>query len=122
MYLYVELWNVTQKWMDLSKEERRSFLSQVNNGIKELTNAGVENVGWAMNDEHTPHRSDYRYMAVWKMPSRDYVEKLEKAVSDSGWYDCFSQANSRGEIIPLNQALEFLINLEANATGINEGG
>ncbi|WP_432264601.1 DUF6616 family protein, partial [Autumnicola lenta] len=25
MYLYVELWNVTQKWMDLSKEERRSF-------------------------------------------------------------------------------------------------
>ena len=122
MYLYIELWNVTQKWMDLSKEERRSYLSKVRTGMKELTDAGVENVGWAMNDEHTPHRSDYYYMAVWKMPSREYAEKLEKAVSDAGWHDYFSQVNSRGEIVPLDQTMEKLVDLKSSATGIKEGG
>lgn len=33
MYLYVELWNVTQKWMDLSKQEREDFFNKVGPGI-----------------------------------------------------------------------------------------
>lgn len=118
MYLYVEEWNVTKKWMDLSKEDRRAYFDKVGSGINELMEAGVENVGWALNDEHTPYRSDYRYMAVWKMPSKDYVEKLEKAVADAGWHDYFSQVNSRGKILPLNEAIDFLINLEKNSTSI----
>ena len=118
MYLYVELWNVTQKWMDLSKEDRRAYFDKVGGGIKELMGAGVENVGWAMNDEHTPYRSDYRYMAVWKMPSIDYVEKLERAVADAGWHDYFSQVNARGQIIPLTTAIDKLINLKADSTSI----
>lgn len=118
MYLYIEMWNVTQKWMDLSKEDRRAYFDQVENGMKELMEAGVENLGWAMNDEHTPYRSDYRYMAVWKMPSLEYVEKLEKAVAGAGWHDYFSQANTRGEIIPLPKAIDNLINLEEHSTSL----
>lgn len=120
MYLYVELWNVTQKWMDLSKEERRRFFDEAGVGITELLNAGVEVTGWAMNDEHTPYRSDYRYMAVWKMPSLDLVEKLEKAVAGSGWHDYFSQVNARGQIMPLDKAIDNLINLEKHSTSIIE--
>lgn len=120
MYLYIELWNVTQEWMDLSKEERRDFLDKVGAEIKDLMDEGIENLGWGMNDEHTPYRSDYRYMAVWKMPSLEYVEKLEKAVEDSGWHDYFSQANARGEVIPLPEAMENLVNLESHSTSILE--
>ena len=120
MYLYVETWNVTQKWMDLSKEDRRAFLDKVNEGIKELMGAGVENVGWAMNDEHTPYRNDYRYTSVWKMPSIEMVEEFEKAVADSGWHDYFSQANSRGQILPMATAIDTLVNLEDNSTSLLE--
>ena len=118
MYLYVEQWNVTQKWMDLSKEDRRAYFKKLDTGIKDLVKEGVENVGWAMNDEHTPYRSDYRYMAVWKMPSKDHVERLEKAVADSGWHNYFSQANSRGEIIPMDTAIGNLIDLKADSTSL----
>lgn len=118
MYLYVELWNVTQKWMDLSKEERADFFNKAGAGIEKLMGAGVEVTGWAMNDEHTPYRSDYRYMAVWKIPSLELVEKLEQEVAKSGWHDYFSQVNARGQIIPLNTAIENLINLEKQSTSI----
>lgn len=120
MYLYVELWNVTQKWMDLSKDERTNFFDKAGGAIKELMEAGVEVTGWAMNDEHTPYRSDYRYMAVWKVPSLDLVEKLEKSVADSGWHDYFSQVNARGKIIPLDEAIGNLINLEKQSTSLTE--
>lgn len=118
MYLYVEMWNVTQDWMDLSKEERRDFFQKAETSIKELMNSGVENLGWFMNDEHTPERSDYRYGAVWKLPSLEQVEKLEDAVQKSGWYKYFSQANSRGKILPLQEAIDTLVNLEKHSTSI----
>ncbi len=118
MYLYVELWNVTQEWMDLSKEERSDFFDKAGSGIQEMLNNGVELTGWAMNDEHTPYRSDYRYMAVWKLASLEAVEELERAVADSGWHKYFSQVNARGQIIPMNEAIGNLINLDKESTGL----
>lgn len=120
MYLYVELWNVTEKWMDLSKEERRRFMDEVDQGITQMSRSGIENLGWGMNDEHTPYRSDYRYMALWKMPSLEAVETFEKEIANAGWHDYFSQVNSRGKLMPLNEALDFLVNLDKNATSILE--
>ena len=118
MYLYVELWNVTPQWMKLSKEERAAFFDKAGPGIQELMRHGVENIGWAMNDEHTPHRSDYRYMAVWRMTSPENVKMLEDSLHNSGWYDYFSQVNARGKIMPLPEALDFLTNLEDNSTSL----
>tara|TARA_R100001369_G_scaffold29172_1_gene52397 strand:+ start:88603 stop:88824 length:222 start_codon:yes stop_codon:yes gene_type:complete len=73
-----------------------------------------------MNDEHTPYRSDYRYMAVWKIPSLDLVEKLEKSVADSCWHDYFSKLNAKGKLIPLNEAIGNLINLEKQSTTLTD--
>ena len=98
MYLYVELWNVTQKWMDLSKEDRADFFNKAGAGIEQLMNAGVEVTGWAMNDEHTSYRSDYRYMAAWKMTYINLVENLARPVADLSWHDYFSQVNASGNI------------------------
>lgn len=120
MYLYVEEWNVTQSWMDLSKQERADFFKKIQPGITEMLQNGIENVGWAMNDEHTPYRGDYRYMAVWKMPSLEAVKQLEDAVEEMGWHKYFSQVNSRGKIMPLPEAIDFLINLEEHSTSLTE--
>lgn len=118
MYLYVELWNVTQDWMDLSKDERRDFFEKAKSRMQGLLEAGVENIGWAMNDEHTPYRSDYRYIAVWKIPSEEYIKKLESAVEEAGWHKYFSQQNSRGKIMTVPAAMDFLVNLEENSTSL----
>lgn len=116
MYVYVELWNVTAKWMQLSKQKREDFFNEIGPGIQKLMEQGVEVVGWAKNDEHTPYRSDYQYIAVWKMPTLQLVETLEQAVADSGWHKYFTQVNARGQEIPLNHAIEDLINLKAQST------
>ncbi|MGB7843630.1 MAG: DUF6616 family protein [Salinimicrobium sp.] len=120
MYLYVEQWNVTQKWMDLSKEDRRDYMNKVKDAIKDMESAGLENLGWGLNDEHTPYRSSYRYMAVWKIPDLEMVKKFEKGIEEAHWHDYFNQVNSRGKIVPLNDAIDFLINLEEHSTSILE--
>ena len=118
MYLYVEQWNVTKDWMDLSKEDRRAYMNKVNESINQMSQAGIENLGWALNDEHTPYRSDYRYIALWKLPNKEAVEKFESGIEAAGWHKYFSQVNSRGKLLPLNEAIDLLVNLEKNTTSI----
>lgn len=116
MYLYIEMWNVTREWLKLSVEERREVFNNMEGRIKEMKNLGVKNLGWARNDEHTPYRSDYRYMTVWKMPSIKEAEMLEENLNRAGWYKYFSQVNSRGEIVAGEKVVDFLINLEETST------
>ncbi|CAL68180.1 DUF6616 family protein [Christiangramia forsetii] len=119
MYLYIEMWNVTTKWMKLDRNERRKLMDDMHGRIKNMRASGVENLGWARNDEHTPYRSDYRYMTVWKMPSKAEVEALESNLKKVGWYDYFSQANSRGEMILQEDAIDFLVDIEENSTSMS---
>ncbi len=108
-HIYVELWNPKQAWLDLSTEQRQVFFSKVGGEIQKLTQEGIEVLGFAVNDEETPYRSDHKYIAVWKMPSKKHVEMLEKSVSEAGWYDYFEQVNARGELIPPPAALEDMV-------------
>ena len=118
MYLYIEMWNVTTKWMKLGHEERRKLMDEMHGRIETMKSNGVENLGWARNDEHTPYRSDYRYMTVWKMPSKEAVEMLETNLEKVGWYDYFSQANSRGELITEKNAIDFLVDIKESSTSL----
>lgn len=119
MYLYIEMWNVTTRWMELDHDERRKLMNKMHERISDMKTSGVENLGWARNDEHTPYRSDYRYMTVWKMPSKHDVEILESNLKKVGWYDYFSQANSRGEIISQEDAINFLVDIEETSTSLS---
>lgn len=118
MYLYIEMWNVTNDWMDLDHDGRKEIMDKMNQRTQEMSSKGVENLGWARNDEHTPYRSDYRYMTVWKMPSIEEVKVLEDNLKKVGWYDYFSQANARGEIISQNEAVDFLVGIEKSSTSM----
>lgn len=118
MYLYIEMWNVTTRWMKLDHEERKKLMDDMRKRIKDMKASGVENLGWSRNDEFTPYRSDYRYMTVWKMPSIKEVELLESNLKNAGWYSYFDQANSRGKLINQDEAIDFLVDIEANSSSM----
>jgi len=112
MYLYVELWKPREAWIALSIQERSSYMSQLGPAIGELTKAGVELIGWSLNDSETPYGADYRYIAVWRMPNRDAVKQFEQVVEQSGWHRYFEQVNARGELVSPDPVIANMIRLE----------
>ncbi len=62
--------------------------------------AGAEILGCAINDNDSSERIDYRYMAVWKIPSKSFSEQLESSTKKIGFLDYFEQANFSGQLIP----------------------
>lgn len=113
MHLYVELWNARPEWLALSIDERENYISKVGPGIKKLNEAGVELVGFALNDPDTPHRSDHRYLAVWKMPDGEsQVNLLEETLEEAGWHEYFEQVNARGALVDPSVALRDMVQLE----------
>lgn len=111
MHLYIELWNAKDAWLDLSEAERRKYVEQVGPGIGQLQEAGVELIGFARNDEETPHRAGYRYLAAWTMPGREQVELLEGILEEAGWHQYFEQVNARGELVEPQVVLGDMISL-----------
>ena len=109
MHLYVELWNVRPQWLELSTEERKQYLDKAGSQIKKLTDTGVEIVGFAINDADTPHRSNYQYMAVWKMLGLEQVALLERSLEQAGWHAYFEQVNARGTLVPPSEALADMV-------------
>ena len=63
MYLYAELGNARPAWLAFSAEERQQYFDE----------------------DSTPHRAGYRYLAVWKRPGPEQVEMLERSVAPAGW-------------------------------------
>lgn len=111
MYIYVELWKAKPEWLELSKEAREEYMSQLGPAMEEMAKAGIEIIGWALNDEDTPHRGDYSYIAVWKMPTKEFVLKLEENVEAAEWHKYFEQINARGVIDTPETVIGDMINL-----------
>jgi hypothetical protein len=112
MYLYVELWKPREAWMALPIQERSSYMSQLGPALGELTKAGVELIGWSLNDSETPYGADYRYLAVWRMPNQETVKQFEKVVEQSGWHRYFEQVNARGELVSPDLVIANMIGLK----------
>ncbi len=86
-------------------------MSQLGPIIEGLAKAGVEIVGWGVNDPETPYRGDYRYLAVWKIPDRELVQQFEETVEQGGWHKYFEQINVRGEILTPGTVIGNMISL-----------
>lgn len=43
---------------------------------------------------------DYQFMAVWKLPNKEFSDELEKAAKEAGFLDYFDQVNFSGNLIP----------------------
>ena len=84
MYLYVELWKPRAAWRSLGATERRQFVDGIGPAIGQLTGAGIELLGFAVNDDDTEYRADYPWIAVWRMPTKALAVTLERAVIEAG--------------------------------------
>lgn len=112
MHLYTELWNARPEWLALSEDERKDYIAQVGPGIQKLKEAGIELIGFALNDSDTPYRTNYRYLALWKMPEgKSQARLLEGILEDAGWHNYFEQVNARGELVDPQVALEDMVQL-----------
>ena len=102
MYLYAELWKARPAWLELSKEERRSWFEKLLASLQEQLEAGVEPLGFAANDKDTPLSAGYDFIGLWKMPSKQAAEQFESFVERAGWHDYFEQVNARGQIMDID--------------------
>lgn len=109
MVLYVELWKSKPAWRALDRASREQFVAGLGPAIAELTSAGVELIGFAANDADAPHRADYDWMALWRMPTQDLARVFEDAVESSGFHDWFEQVNARGVLIAPEAALADMV-------------
>jgi hypothetical protein len=109
MILYVELWKSKPAWRALDRAAREQFVAGLGPAIAELTGAGVELLGFACNDGDTPHRADYEWMALWRIPTAELARVFEEAVERSGFHDLFEQVNARGPLVAPEVALTDMV-------------
>lgn len=113
-YILTEIWNARPPWLALSREERRRFFDEkVHPYIGKMLEGGAEFLGCAINDNTGSERIDYRYMAVWKLPDKDFSDQLEAGAKAIGFLDYFDQVNFSGSIIPPPVMNDDMISLES---------
>jgi hypothetical protein len=102
MHLYVELWKFRPAWLELSKEERKSWFEKLLGSLEAQLEAGVEPLGLARNDEDTPLSAGFDFVAVWKMPNQEIARQFENFVEAAGWHNYFEQVNVRGPMMGID--------------------
>lgn len=110
-YLYIQLWKVRTEWLALSEQERLDFVYQIGLVIKELLSQEANLVGFSLNDFSTPHRMDYRYIAVWKLETETMVQRIDEAFEEAGWGEFFDFVNARGSSVPPQDLLRHMVKL-----------
>ena len=111
-YIPTEIWKARRSWMALSVQDRGEFFEhKIGPLIGEMLEAGAEFLGCAINDNEGAERIDYRYMAVWKMPSRELSQRLESGAKAAGFLEYFEQVNFSGSMITPDIMNADMINL-----------
>jgi hypothetical protein len=111
MYIYAELWRFRPAWLELSDDERKSWMDELLSGIGEQLESGVEVVAFIANDEDTPHSSGFDFLAVWKMPDKETAQRFETFVEESGLHDYYEQVNTRGTVLGMEKVVSALLNV-----------
>ncbi len=109
MHTFIELWNTTDRWLELSTEQRKDFMEQVGTGVQQLTEAGVETLGWGLARPDVDAPAPYRFFAIWQAPDAGALDVLQRAVADSGWYEYFEQINTAGQLQTPDDVVGMLI-------------
>lgn len=97
MQLMLELWKPKPAWIEMAEEDRAAYIESIQPSIGGLMEVGVELVGIGLVDPDTDQRADYRYWAVWRIPSPDLAKRFEAQVREDRFYHYFEQVNARGE-------------------------
>ena len=104
--VFIELWSFRDKWRDLEASARVAYVTQLGPAIQALAEEGVEVLAWGYNDKTIDRRIDYDVFAVYRLPNRAMLDKLQAGIAASGWYDYFEQANAGGAVLSPPAILE----------------
>ncbi|MHC5063677.1 MAG: DUF6616 family protein [Planctomycetota bacterium] len=103
-YILTEIWKPRDSWLALSSGERERFFDErIGPLLGHLIEKGAEILGCAINDNTGSERLDYRYMAIWKLPSKSFSEEIEAAAKQAGFLEYFEQVNFSGSMIAPEQ-------------------
>jgi hypothetical protein len=108
MKYFIEMFSPTQAWLDLSKEDRAAYLTQVNDVSKDLMDQGVAIVSMNENDQDTIHRAGYNFFVIWTIPTDELANAVQKLMVSEGWFNYFDQLNLKGDSTDI---FEKLINI-----------
>lgn len=96
MECFIEMWTAKEAWLNMSKEERVEYVTQIGPHIQSMLEQGVEIVSWGENCKDTSHRANYDFFGVWKFPNAEIKKEFEAVVMEAGWYNYFHQENLSG--------------------------
>lgn len=99
-YVLTEIWKARPTWLELPVEERRRFFEErIGPLLLGLLEEGAEILACAINDNTGSERMSYQYMAVWKLPDKEFSDRLEVAAKEAGFLEFFDQMNFSGVMI-----------------------
>ena len=111
MYFYVEHWKPRPKWLQLTAEDRGKFLFDVSPAIQGLVDAGAELVGYLINEQDSNDWKEGGFLRVWRMPEREFAQRIEEALEKAGWHEFFEPGHARGEVLTPQVAIPYLVKL-----------
>lgn len=98
MQVLIELWTPKPSWQALSTEERQAFMAQIGGTMAQLSDIGVEVIGWGEIDPTADKSIDAAFVAVWRAASEEAMVEFLRIIEASGWYDYFAQTNVKSSL------------------------
>lgn len=111
MYYYVEEWKPKREWLEMTPEDRGKFLFDHSPAIQSLIDNGAELVGYCVNHNGHHDRTDC-FLRVWRLPHKDFVQRINEALERAGWHSFFEAGDTRGEVMTPQVAIPYLVNPE----------
>lgn len=99
MFMFIKLWNPKPAWYALSEPDREAFIAQAQEGMKSVSERGLETLGWMeLRDEDNHKGSGYKFASVYKVDDRYDAIHFHNAMEKFGWYRYFDQVNVVGKL------------------------
>jgi hypothetical protein len=111
MKIFIEFWKAKDEWHQLSTDERKAYAAQMGPVMQDLVSKGVSLDAWGMNADTSPHRADYDFYAITKLPTQDLLDSFQAIVEGAGWYNYFEQINMSGDDLGVEAVIGKMIEL-----------
>ena len=109
MYFYIEHWKPRPKWLALTPEDRGKFLFDVSPALQGLVDAGGELIGYLVDGVEARKWKDGGFLRLWKMPEKEFAQRIEAALEQAGWDEFFEPGPARGEVLTSQVAIPYLV-------------
>lgn len=111
MKIFIEFWKAKDAWHQMTKEDRIAYMGQIGPAMEDLVSKGAIFDAWGINSDTSPHRADYDFYAITKLPTQDVLDSFQATVEGAGWYNYFEQINVSGDNLGAETVIGKMIQL-----------